>query len=474
MEKTKEVYEVNELQEYDEDKGYEPFVNNIVNSSMQKPFLPLPAKIGLACIILVGFLILLAILVLQIIAVTKPSDAQPPVCTCSCPSVGATSGTTGPAPNCSIVPNDWSDVVQSDINIVKKVLQTQVSKLVNASDDAAGKIDDIRSFAEIQTDKCMNNTMDVGKILETTGNSAQKLVNIVNTLSNLQDTGTSTAGVADSILLVAQELLELHNDSSALPTSCKQIKEQQPNSPSGVYILAATDGTSTYNTYCNMGQLCGSGGGWTRLAYLDMSDSTQSCPSGFRLYQSGSVRACGRPVSSVGSCVSVQYPSNGLRYSQICGQVLGYQFGSTNAIGVSTTNINSYYVDGVSITRGSPRQHVWTLMAGLYESHPDVIHNCPCGGATKAIPSFIGTNYFCESGNPTTGWSSSLYLSDPLWDGQGCGSLEGNCCGVAGLPWFHRDYATQSFNDYLEMRVCGDQDTYNEDNPVAFYEIYVK
>ena len=40
------------------------------------------------------------------------------------------------------------------------------------------------------------------QILQTTKDSAQKLVNIVNTLSNLQDTSTSTAGVVDDILLV--------------------------------------------------------------------------------------------------------------------------------------------------------------------------------------------------------------------------------------------------------------------------------
>ena len=69
-------------------------------------------------------------------------------------------------------------------------------------------------------------------------------------------------------------------------------------------------------------ELCGSRGGWTRLAYLNMSNATQSCPSGFRLYQSGGVRACGRSGSS-GSCVSVQFPSNGISYSQICGRVDG-------------------------------------------------------------------------------------------------------------------------------------------------------
>ena len=44
------------------------------------------------------------------------------------------------------------------------------------------------------------------QFLQIVKDSAQKLTNIVNTLSVLQDTSTSTAGVADDILLVAQEL----------------------------------------------------------------------------------------------------------------------------------------------------------------------------------------------------------------------------------------------------------------------------
>ena len=36
-----------------------------------------------------------------------------------------------------------------------------------------------------------------------------------------------------------------------------------------------------------------------------MSDPTEECPSGFRLYNQNGVRACGRPVTSGGSCLSV-------------------------------------------------------------------------------------------------------------------------------------------------------------------------
>ena len=287
------------------------------------------------------------------------------------------------------------------------------------------------------------------QILQTTRDSAQKLINIVNTLSNLQDTSTSTAGVVDDILLIAQELLVLHNESTALPTSCKQLKSQYPSSPSGYYILAS----ATYTAYCNMGTLCGSGGGWTRLAYLDMSDATQNCPSGFRLYQSGGVRACGRPVTNSGSCVSVQFPSNGISYSQICGRVTGYQYGNTDSLH-SLSDLNSYYLDGVSITRGSPRQHIWTLIAGKSESSTSS-NACPCNtGSTVSVQSFIGNNYFCESGNPKSGHSYNiLYISDPLWDGQGCGSLESPCCNVPGIPWFHRDYGSNTTTDYIELRV---------------------
>ena len=272
--------------------------------------------------------------------------------------------------------------------------------------------------------------------------------------------------MVDDILLIAQELLVLHNDSTALPTSCNQLQEQQPLSPSGYYILAGP--TGTYSAYCNMGTLCGSGGGWTRLAYLDMSDSSQNCPSGLRYYQSGGVRVCGRTNSGAGCSNSVTYSSNGISYPQICGRVTGYQFGHTDGID-GPNDINSYYVDGVSITRGSPRQHVWSLLA------EDVQGSCPCSsGRSGSVRSFMGTNYFCESGNPSGSPSQILYTSDPLWDGQGCGGFEGPCCNATGIPWFHRDYGSTTTTDYIELRICADDGYDAEDSPLSFYEIYVK
>uniref|UniRef100_A0A1X7UU89 Fibrinogen C-terminal domain-containing protein n=1 Tax=Amphimedon queenslandica TaxID=400682 RepID=A0A1X7UU89_AMPQE len=280
--------------------------------------------------------------------------------------------------------NEWANGVISKVNSnvtgslpdFDEWANSVVSKV---NSNVTGSLPDFNEWANgvsqntLQLFQNNTNFTDLDKkILQTTRDSAQKLINIVNTLSNLQDTSTSTAGVVDDILLIAQELLVLHNDSTALPTSCKKIKERQPLSPSGLYLLANTN--DTYIAYCNMGTLCGSGGGWTRLAYLNMSDATQNCPSGFRLYQSGGVRACGRPVTYSSSCVSVQFPSNGISYSQICGRVTGYQYGSTDAVSEPVNNVNSYYLDGVSITRGSPRQHVWSLYAGVYSDYSNSIN----------------------------------------------------------------------------------------------------
>ena len=382
--------------------------------------------------------------------------------------------------------NEWADRIAQNISHkipdFNKWANDVVSKV---NSNVTGSLPDFNEWANdvsqntLQLFQDNTNFTELDKqILQTTRDSAQKLINIVNTLSNLQDTSTSTAGVADDILLIAQELLVLHNDSTALPTSCKQIHEQQPNSPPGYYILAGTN--ETYSTYCNMGTLCGSGGGWTRLAYLDMSDATQNCPSGFRLYQSGGVRACGRPATNSASCVSVQFPSNGISYSQICGRVTGYQYGSTDAVSESDNNVNSHYLDGVSITRGSPRQHVWSLYAGVYSDYSNSINICPCAGGTSP-QSFVGNYYFCEAGTPGTSISRILYTSDPLWDGQGCTGLESSCCAVPGIPWFHRDYGSTTTTDYIELRVCGDEGTTSgdegttsDDAPVSYYEIYVQ
>ena len=220
---------------------------------------------------------------------------------------------------------------------------------------------------------------------------------------------------------------------------------------------------------------CDGEGGWTRVAYLDMSDPSQQCPTELRLYNVGGVRACGRQVSSVGSCDSVTFSTNGMSYSRVCGRVIGYQYGSPDALypDFGLVEIDTPYVDGVSITYGSPRQHIWTFIAGWRDTNADNF-DCPCNsGSTASVQSFIGNDYFCESGNSLTNWESILYTDDLLWDGERCGGVEGPCCNAPGIPWFHKVLNSPTTDD-IELRVCEDHETSDEDTPVGLYEIYVK
>ena len=288
--------------------------------------------------------------------------------------------------------------------------------------------------------------------------------------------------IATNVLQNQQAIDKMDKEQKPLLTSCNEIKTTWPQSLSGYYQLVSKKGP--VYVYCHMEELCSSAGGWTRIAYLDMSDSTEACPTGFKLYQSGGVRACGRQSSSPG-CQSVKFSSYGISYSQVCGRVVGYQYGSPDAVdptlGTGHNNINSHYVDGISLTHGSPRHHIWTFMAGLIDSSIflDGRFNCLCSqGSTQKnnLQSFIGNDYFCESGNQDQNGQFMyyrLYTNDSLWDGRGCGTLENTCCQAPGLPWFHKALNSNT-TDYIEMRVCGDQPTADEDVPVGYYEIYVK
>ena len=216
--------------------------------------------------------------------------------------------------------------------------------------------------------------------------------------------------------------------------------------------------------YCGPGE-------WHQVAYLNMSDPTQQCPSAraWREYNTGGVRACGRPRTNGASCAATTY-SIDFQYRRVCGRVVGYQFGSPD--GFLPGNIDQIYVEGVSITRGSPREHVWTYAAGVTESGREHTNsNCPCSDSSgKEAPSFVGDNYYCESGNPSDSVTSQLYARDKLWDGKQC---EGSCCtGTNTPPWFSVQFNTTT-SDNIEVRICGSDSIDTEDVPVELIEMYV-
>ena len=150
---------------------------------------------------------------------------------------------------------------------------------------------------------------------------------------------------------------------------------------------------------------CGCGGpGWRRAAYLNMSDPTQTCPPAWELITTPR-RSCARPSSAAGrTCNSAMFPTQGIQYSQVCGRIIGYQFGEPEAFRLSGgRTIDGQYVDGVSLTYGSPRQHIWTFAGALDEADPNNdASRCTCTDSSRPNPppSFVGNDYFCETGVP--------------------------------------------------------------------------
>ena len=62
--------------------------------------------------------------------------------------------------------------------------------------------------------------------------------------------------------------------------------------------------------------------------------------------------------------------------------------------------IDDAYVDGLSITHGNPRKHLWTLAVGTYELSTHLEARCPLdldAYNISRIPEFVGNNYYCEA-----------------------------------------------------------------------------
>ena len=224
---------------------------------------------------------------------------------------------------------------------------------------------------------------------------------------------------------------------------------------------------------------CGDGL-WYQIMGINMSTADSQCPDGWVEENEGEVRACGR--GTVGpSCQSTFLNrDHQMEYTKICGRAIGYQYGNTDAFGGQSSQpktIDQFYVDGLSITYGSPRRHIWTYAAGVREAplNSHVRSNCPCANPPGfPAPSYIGSNWYCESGNPDPIDPSppNLLVNDPLWDGENC---EGTCCSKGkSPPWFSVELPAPT-DDYVEARICSNEhsDT-KEDTFIEIFEIYIQ
>ncbi len=221
---------------------------------------------------------------------------------------------------------------------------------------------------------------------------------------------------------------------------------------------------------------CGGPGAWTRIAHLNMSDPSQQCPPNWSLITTP-VRGCRQ--NSIG-CDSAFFPSNGLSYSRVCGRVIAYQGSSPNAfepyIQSMALTLEQGYLDGISLTHGvaGSRQHIWSFVAAYSQAATTTRWTCPCTNSQRTwphtVPPFIQNNYFCDTG--IVNYTSGVHSSNPLWDGQGCGSTN-TCCKFNNPPWFCTTLP-QPTTDDIEVRMCHDQEINNEHVLIFLLDIFVK
>ena len=189
---------------------------------------------------------------------------------------------------------------------------------------------------------------------------------------------------------------------------------------------------------------CGSGL-WFEVGRFDLRTESQQCPSPW-VEVTSPTRSCVVNSTLNGSqCEgSLFFSARGVTYSRVCGRAIGHteRIISHRAFATTSQDIDRAYVDGVSVTYGSPRQHVWTFAAS---------YNSPCPLCSFQIgqppPSFVGNSYFCD--DP---YSTPFDGTFSFWTGVDCLS---DCCSFNNPPWFNVTLPVPTSDD-IEVRMCTD------------------
>ncbi len=247
-------------------------------------------------------------------------------------------------------------------------------------------------------------------------------------------------------------------------SSCSSLSRQ---SPSDYYWIESSNGSSIL-VYCDMTKMCGNiTGGWMRVTQLNMKNTFSQCPPGLCLNPS-LPQTC-RICNFTGGCSSDVFQVQ-VNYSHVCGRVIGYQIGTTDAFSMEYSN----GFDGVSLSYGNDT--IWTFAAAFGEDYTDHNTVCPCinpaDSQIPSVPSKYGNNYFCDTGRIRDD-KVTFYRNNPLWDGMGCTSQHDACCSLNNPPWFYRNLLN-STPEPITMRVCRSGNRDSEDVGIEIIDLFVQ
>ena len=211
-----------------------------------------------------------------------------------------------------------------------------------------------------------------------------------------------------------------------------------------------------------------------RVAHVNMSQSGASCPQGLTQKVKSELTLCGQ---SANGCQGTLFSALGLNYSRVCGQLRGYQFGDPGAFSPYNANhslgLTDPYVNGASITYDTATpKHIWTYATGpSFEA--GAFSLCPCNsGSTAQVPPYVGSDYYCETGNNAAALQTAFFPNDPLWDGQQCDGVEAPCCTHPNMPWFSKTLGETTTED-IQLRLCNNEGISDEENLLQLISLYV-
>lgn len=192
--------------------------------------------------------------------------------------------------------------------------------------------------------------------------------------------------------------------------SCMEIKTINPNAGSG-YELIFPQGFfgPSIEVFCDQET---DGGGWTQIvSYNKLKDG---CLTGFYMDSENCIKTSRE--------VSVFVNNLGIEYQELRGNVVLKQFGSTDAFRAmsASSDVDDLYMDGAAffVDNEGDREHVYSygIAVSMSSSRDNSPSACPENGGTST-PTFVGSDYFCDSGNDVYGYAFQQY-NKPLFVGN--------------------------------------------------------
>ena len=369
----------------------------------------------------------------------------------------------------------------SEVGTLSFKLDTQETSLSLHQQQTTAELAHLQTF--LNPSQYFNNTQ-LNKKLESISTELYSKLDRLNsnlsqhqqqTTAELTHIQTSLNFKLDSLMATAAQLSSDHQDLQTNISDVQCMDTQQSLQENLAHQLETIkDCIESQPVYS-----CGGTGGWRRVVYLDMTDPHTTCPSGWNM-TGYSKRTCGRNSTGYHTCSSATFPVSGGEYNRICGRIKAYQWGLPLAFFSYhyryVTTIDDSYASSVSVTHGTPRNHIWTFVAGKTEGNPTSYEVCPCDTtSTIRVPPFVGNDYFCESG-VNEPWNLNihriLHPNDTLWDGEDC-LPSSTCCSQHNPPYFTKQLPTQTTDD-IEARICMFYRLQFENLAVELVELYVQ